>query len=47
MRIKAMMAKVDLGELSGLLAVLRRNDRGAATLREPIATWAREHGHIG
>jgi phosphotransferase system enzyme I (PtsP) len=47
LRIKAMMAKVDLAELRGLLAALRRNDRGAATLREPIATWAREHGHIG
>ncbi len=47
LRIKAMMANVDMGELRGLLAALRRNDRGAASLREPIATWAREHGHIG
>jgi phosphotransferase system enzyme I (PtsP) len=47
LRIKAMMAHVDLGELRGLLAALRRNDHGAASLREPIATWAREHGHIG
>jgi phosphotransferase system enzyme I (PtsP) len=47
LRIKAMMAKVELAELRGLLAALRRNDHGAPTLREPIATWAREHGHIG
>ena len=47
LRIKAMMARVDLGELRGLLAALRRNDQGAASLREPLATWAREHGHIG
>jgi phosphotransferase system enzyme I (PtsP) len=47
LRIKAMMAKVDLGELRGLLTALRRNDRGAASLREPLLTWAREHGHIG
>jgi phosphotransferase system enzyme I (PtsP) len=47
LRIKAMMANVDLVELRGLLAALRRNDHGAASLREPIATWAREHGHIG
>ena len=47
LRIKAMMAAVDLTELRGLLAVLRRNDTGSASLRDPIATWAREHGHIG
>ena len=46
LRIKAMMAQVDLAELRGLLAALRRNDHGAASLREPIATWAREHGHV-
>ena len=46
LRLKAMMARVDLVELRGLLAALRRNDRGAASLREPLATWAREHGHI-
>ena len=46
LRIKAMMARVDLSELRGLLAALRRNDHGAASLREPIATWAREHGHV-
>ena len=47
LRQKAMMARVDLAELRGLLAALRRNDHGAASLREPVATWAREHGHIG
>ena len=46
LRIKAMMARVDLSELRGFIAALRRNDHGAASLREPIATWAREHGHL-
>ena len=46
LRIKAMMANVDLAELRGLLAALRRNDRGATSFREPIAAWAREHGHV-
>ena len=46
LRIKAMMAHVDLAELRGLLAALRRNDRGATSFREPIAAWAREHGHV-
>ena len=46
LRLKAMMARVDLTELRGLLAALRRNDDGAASFREPIATWAREHGHV-
>ncbi len=46
LRIKAMMARVDLVELRGLLAALRRNDRGAASLRDPLLTWAREHGHM-
>ena len=46
LRLKAIMAQVDLVELRGLLAALRRNDRGAMSLREPIATWAREHGHL-
>lgn len=46
LRIKAMMARVDMAELRGLLAALRRNDRGAASLREALVTWAREHGHV-
>ena len=46
LRLKAVMANVDLAELRSFLASLRRNDHGAASLREPIATWAREHGHI-
>ena len=47
LRLKAMMARVDLVELRGFLTALRRNDHGAPSLREPIATWAREHGHVG
>ena len=46
LRLKAMMAGVELGELRGFVAALRRNDHGAASLREPVATWAREHGHV-
>ena len=47
LRTKAMMARVDLVELRGLLDALRRHDRGAASFRELLATWAREHGHVG
>ena len=46
LRLKAIMAQVDLAELRGFLAALRRNDNAAPSLREPLATWAREHGHI-
>ncbi len=42
--IKAFLAGLDLGEFRAVLAALRRNASGEASLREPIASWAREHG---
>ena len=47
LRIKAMMASVDMAGLRAVLGALRRHAAGQASLREPIASWAREHGHIG
>jgi len=42
--IKALLAELDLGAFRPVLAAMRRNSSGAASLREPIAVWAREHG---
>lgn len=42
--VKAALAALDLPALRNLLAALRRTRDGAASLREPIAAWAREHG---
>jgi phosphotransferase system enzyme I (PtsP) len=42
--VKAALAALDLPALRNLLAALRRTKDGAASLREPIAAWAREHG---
>ena len=42
--IKAMLAQLDLTAFRPVLAAIRRSGAGAASLREPIATWAREHG---
>jgi phosphotransferase system enzyme I (PtsP) len=42
--VKAALAALDLPALRSLLAALRRTKDGAASLREPIAAWAREHG---
>jgi phosphotransferase system enzyme I (PtsP) len=44
LRLKSLMAGVDLAGLRAVLGTLRRNARGQASLREPIASWAREHG---
>ena len=46
LRLKAVMAAVDLGELRAILAVLRRHSDGQGSFREAIASWAREHGHL-
>jgi len=46
LRLKAVMRKVDLTGLKPVLATLRRTRAGQASLREPILSWAREHGHI-
>jgi phosphotransferase system enzyme I (PtsP) len=42
--VKAMLAELDLAALRQVLAAIRRTGAGAASLREPIAAWAREHG---
>jgi phosphotransferase system enzyme I (PtsP) len=42
--VKALLAEVDLAAFKPVLASIRRGARGAASLREPIATWAREQG---
>ncbi len=42
--VKALLAGVDLPALRDLLAALRRQAAGAASLREPIQGWARERG---
>jgi phosphotransferase system, enzyme I, PtsP len=42
--IKAMFAQVDLKSFQPVLAAIRRG--GGVGLRDPIATWAREHGLI-
>jgi phosphotransferase system enzyme I (PtsP) len=42
--IKALLAQLDLAAFRPVLASIRRNAAGAASLREPITVWAREHG---
>jgi phosphotransferase system enzyme I (PtsP) len=42
--VKAMLAQLDLVSFRPVLAAIRRGGAGAASLREPIAAWAREHG---
>ncbi|HUB13171.1 MAG TPA: phosphoenolpyruvate--protein phosphotransferase [Acetobacteraceae bacterium] len=42
--VKALLRQVDLTTFRPVLAAIRRGSGGAASLREPIATWAREHG---
>jgi phosphotransferase system enzyme I (PtsP) len=42
--VKEVLASVDLLAFRAVLASIRRTGAGAASLREPIAGWAREHG---
>jgi phosphotransferase system enzyme I (PtsP) len=42
--LKAYLADLDLAAFRPVLASIRRNAEAAASLREPIAAWAREHG---
>jgi len=42
--VKAMLAQADLAEFRNVLDTIRRNGADAASLREPIAAWARERG---
>ena len=43
--IKAMLAELDLIAFRAVLSAVRRTPGAAASLRDPIAAWAREHGH--
>jgi len=42
--IKAALAEIDLPALRTVLDRLRRTANGAASLREPLALWVKEHG---
>ena len=42
--VKALLAKLDLSAFRPVLAAIRRNAAGEASLREPILAWAREQG---
>ena len=42
--LKATLAEIDLRAFRPVLASIRRNADGEASLREPIESWAREHG---
>ena len=42
--VKAMLGDLDLAAFRAVLATFRRGADGAASLREPILAWAREHG---
>jgi phosphotransferase system enzyme I (PtsP) len=42
--VKALLARIDLGSFRPVLSAIRRGGSGAGSLREPIATWARERG---
>jgi phosphotransferase system enzyme I (PtsP) len=42
--VKDVLAALDLPAFRAVLASIRRTAGGAASLREPIAGWAREHG---
>ena len=46
LRQKSVLAKVDLHGLRAVLSTLRHATSGPASLREPIASWAREHGLV-
>ncbi|MDP9096007.1 MAG: PEP-utilizing enzyme [Pseudomonadota bacterium] len=43
LRLKSVLAQVDLHALREVLTALRHTQAGPASLREPIASWAREH----
>ena len=42
--VKALLAGVDLPAFRAVLAELRRTAAGSPSLRDPILTWARDHG---
>jgi hypothetical protein len=42
--VKALLAELDLHAFRQVLAAMRRTAGGAASMRESIVTWARDHG---
>ena len=42
--VKAMLSRVDMAEFRDVLASVRRNAEGEASVRDPITAWAREQG---
>ncbi len=42
--VKAMLSRLRLAEFRDVLGAVRRNAAGEASVREPITSWAREHG---
>lgn len=44
MKIKALLAELDLAAFRPVLTSIRRGASASASLREPIGVWAREHG---
>ena len=44
LRLKAVLSGVDLVHVKAVLGAARRTSSGMASLRGPIASWAREHG---
>jgi phosphotransferase system, enzyme I, PtsP len=42
--VKALLAELDLDAFRPVLAAIRKNASGAASVREPISVWAREQG---
>jgi phosphotransferase system enzyme I (PtsP) len=42
--VKSLLSQVDLVAFRGVLSVMRARANGAASLRQPLEAWAREHG---
>jgi phosphotransferase system enzyme I (PtsP) len=44
LRVKAILLKTDVSAFRPVLALIRSRHPNAASLREPLSSWAREHG---
>jgi len=42
--VKALLAEVDMSVFRPVLTAIRRSAGNAPSLREPLMSWAREHG---
>jgi phosphotransferase system, enzyme I, PtsP len=42
--VKALLAEVDMNVFRPVLTAIRRSAGNAPSLREPLMSWAREHG---